>query len=350
MKKFKILFIIIASITTFTSCEVEFSPNDNWKDIPVVYCILDQDEDTTYVRVQRCFMGEGNQLLFAQIGDSINYPQGALTVIMEEWASWKDDAGHYHAMGSKPLRVYNFDYDVTYKDDGIFYSEGQPVYKAFTRGLLDTASIYFLKVIKNATGDTIASSETVLIRGNMRLFDPNNTTKFNFSGAVGNRTCNIKWSNMSEARKYQPVIRFWYYDLIVDYSVTPWDTTITPGYVDIPGNVIKSNMRDLTYSTKLEENKFLATIESALKGSDVKRFIIDTVQVYILCCDEDLSAFIYANNPQGTLSHDPFTYTNIEGGLGIFAARRRNINFKVATPNSPNTDYIKNLKALNVGF
>lgn len=349
MKIFRIFPIIIAAAVLFASCEVEFSPNDNWKDIPIVYCLLDQDDDTTYVRVQRCFMGEGNQLQYAQIGDSINYPQGAITVIMEEWKTQRDNDGTYRVTGSAPIKVYNFEYGVmSNKDSGMFYSEGQPIYKSYTKGMFDTASLYRLKVIKNATGDTIAKSETMLVRGNMMLKKPN--ISFDFVGAQGNRTCDLEWTSLTNARQYQPIVRFWYYNLYIDESVTPHDSTFERNYVDIKCNVVKSNMREALYNTKLEESKFLANIKTALKDEECKRFIIDTVYIYIVSCTEDLAAYLYASNPLNSLSQDPFTYTNIDGGLGVFAARRQHIFFKMKTPSAPASNYIKQLKALDVGF
>lgn len=343
--------IAILALLFFASCEVEFSPNDNWQNIPVVYCLLDQDDDTTYVRVQRCFLGEGNQYRFASVSDSINYPQGALTVLMEEWNTWVDNDGGYHRYGDNPRNIYHFDYTlITNKDSGVFYNTVQPIYACPTRNMLDTACIYCLKVIDNATGDTIAKSETMLIRGTMQLQNPNNVTLFQFSGVSGNKTCDIKWTTIRDARQYQPIIRFYYRDFIIDRSHLPWDTTITPHYIDIPCNVVKSNMSERICSTKLEQNSFLSYIRRALEGDTCNKNVMDTVDVYILCASEALSAYLYATHPMSSLNQEPFVYTNIEGGLGVFAARRRHIFFRVGTPISSVSDYIKQLKELGVGF
>ena len=67
MKTVRIIAILILCVCSFVSCEVEFSPNDKWTEIPVVYCVLDQDDDTSFVRVQRCFLGEGNQYRYTGI-------------------------------------------------------------------------------------------------------------------------------------------------------------------------------------------------------------------------------------------------------------------------------------------
>ena len=348
MKK---VFFAILTLFAFASCEVEFSPNAEWRETPVVYCLLDQDEDTTFVRVQRCFLGEDNNYHYAAIADSINYPQGALTVIMEEWNGQTDADGHMYRAGNAPRRVFGFDYqEMLNKDSGLFYNTIQPVYACPTAGQLDSTCVYRLRIIKNSTADTIAQAETSLVYGDMRLTKPNNVTLFQFAGSSGSKTCEITWSAISGARQYQPIIRFFYRDFIVDQSTIPWDTTITPHYLDIPCNVVKSNLRDPFFTTKLEQNYFLSTIKSALQENVCNRNVIDTVLVFITCCSEPLAAYIYASHPGGAFNQEPFTYTNIEGGLGVFASRRRHIQFTVGTPIPAASNYIKALHELGVGF
>ena len=349
----RLVFVVVGllAVSVFSSCEVEFSPNDQWRETPVVYCLLDQDEDTSYVRVQRCFLGEGNQYVYAAEPDSLYYPQGSIAVFVEEWDCWTDRNGVTHRSGSAPRRVFNFDYRLmSDKDTGVFFNAFQPVYACHTGGMLDTNRLYRLRVVKTATGDTIASSETRLIRGNMTLTHPNNVTLFQFAGTSGSKTCLFAWSSLREARQYQPIVRFWYRDFTIDYNTWPWDTIISRHYIDIPCNVVKSNMRDPSLNTRLDQNYFLSVIRSALEHDSCNRNIIDTVDIFITCCSEPLAAYIYAGNPAGSLNQDPFTYSNIDGGLGVFAARRRHIVFRVGTPVSAVSNYVKSLKELGVGF
>ena len=343
------LFVFISGL--FASCEVEFSPNDTWREIPVVYCLLDQDDDTSYVRVQRCFLGEGNQYQFASVGDSINYPQGALTVFIEEWNAQMDANGNVVRSGASPRRVLPFDYtEVINKEEGLFYNTVQPLYVCATAGTLDSSYIYVLKVIKNSTGDTIAKSETRLVYGDMQLIKPNNVNIFRFSGVAGSKVCEISWTALEEARQYQPVVRFFYRQFMVNYNVVPADTTIVRHYIDIPCNAVKSNMRDRSFSTKLEQNFFLSEIKRNIVDSTSNKNIIDTVQIFVNCCGEPLAAYIYAGSPAGSLTQDPFVYTNIEGGLGVFAARRCHISFLAMTPASGADNYVRAIKELNIGF
>ena len=333
----RILFLILVAVL-FASCEVEFSPNDSWREIPVVYCILDQDEDTTFVRLQRCFLAEGDQRAYFTNRDSLYYSQGAVKVQMEEW---KTD-------GSAPSKVYDFDYMEAGKDDGDFYSDNAPLYVCRTAGQLDSSCLYRLRVVRNATGETIATGETRLVSGQQGLIHPNNAQSFQFSGNT--KDCLIEWSLMEQARQYQPIVRFHYRDFVVHYDHTPVDTTITYHHIDIPGNNVKSSMNESSLSTRMDMNYFLSTVRNNIKDVTVPKNIIDTVDIFIVSCTEPLAAYLYANHPAGGISQEPFEYTNIDGGLGVFAARRRHISFKISTPNSSVSLYVRALKELGVGF
>lgn len=334
-----------------TSCENEFSPNGEWQDIPVVYCILDQDDDTTYVRVQRCFLGEGNMYQFAAVADSNYYPVGSIAVRMEKWRTWRDNAGQVHAAGDSPESVFNFDAYQTSHSDGIFPSGMQPIFVCNTAGQLDSGYLYRLFVTKTSNGDTLAQAETQLITGRLRLMQPNNQTKFNFTGAAGNKWCDFTWTTLDNGRQYQPVVRFYYRDFIVDHSQGVPDTTITDHYIDIPCNIVKSSMNHASsvLTTRLSQSTFLSELSANITDT-VNKNIVDTVDIYMRCCTEDMAAFMYSNSPSNSINQDRFLYTNINGGLGVFAARRTHIYFTVSTPAAQTSDYVKSIKALGLGF
>lgn len=66
-----------------TSCETDFQLEGEWKDIPVVYSFLSEQDTAYYVRVERAFLEiGGNAVDIAQIPDSIYYAPGEVTVTL----------------------------------------------------------------------------------------------------------------------------------------------------------------------------------------------------------------------------------------------------------------------------
>ena len=148
----KLLFFL-PLVFSFAACEVEFSPNAEWKNIPAVYCLLDQDDDTTWVRVQRCYLTEGNIYDYGLVSDSINYPQGSITVSL---LAYRDGI----------LRdSMAFQYTERGMDSGLFAHTNQPLYWCETRSRLREDCSYVLNVRNAADGTLLATTDPVsLIR------------------------------------------------------------------------------------------------------------------------------------------------------------------------------------------
>lgn len=331
------------------SCNVEFSPNAEWKEIPVVYCVLDQADDTTYVRVQKCFLGEGDSRQYTQIMDSTNYPEGSLTVRMVERLAYSDDNQIMHPYGDAN-QVFDFEYKLlSNKPEGDFYAPGQPVYVCRTAGKLSPLRVYELYVIKNATGDTIARSSTSLVAGNLESLTAGNGV-FQFSGTEGSKVCQLKWNGFPRARRYQPMVRFYYRDFVVNWNGSTYDTITTDHHLDIPGFAMKSTPNSAVETYNFPQSRFLNIIKDALVGDTLNKNVIDTVDIYMYACSEDLAAYIYSNQASTSINQNEFVYTNIEGGLGVFASRRTHLYKRFETPGAANSQYKKALKALDVGF
>src|ERR1700722_992454 len=72
-------------ILLFIACNNKLNIDAPYKDITVVYGLLDQNDSAHYIRINKAFLGIGNALTMAQQYDSINYPTGTLTVILKDF-------------------------------------------------------------------------------------------------------------------------------------------------------------------------------------------------------------------------------------------------------------------------
>ncbi|MCR5424866.1 MAG: hypothetical protein K6E93_08970 [Bacteroidales bacterium] len=337
----------------FASCKVDFSPNASWRETPVVYCVLDQDDDTTYVRVQKCFLGEGNQYGYTTIYDSINYPPNALQVRLLGWRASRG-AGNVLTIASgqsAPVQVLECNYMEIVKPSGVFNADCQPVYCCRTQGLLDTSLVYQLVVLKRATNDTLATAVTSLVGGladeNNLLVQPTSMHGFQFT----NKNCRLEWRALARARKYQPVVRFYYNDFIRTFNGTTYDTTIIRHYLDIeyPEKAPAAN-ENTTVIRMLDQQTFLSSLRNALLGDTVNKIIVDTVDIYIRACQEELSNYLYSQTNSNSINQNDITYTNINGGLGVFSSRRNHLYVRRLTPASGQSSYKKAIKELGLNL
>src|SRR5258708_36319295 len=66
---FAFLFIILS----LAGCKQDFDVTSSYKEVPVVYGLLNQLENTHYVRIQKGYLIKGNAYVAAGVADSIYY-------------------------------------------------------------------------------------------------------------------------------------------------------------------------------------------------------------------------------------------------------------------------------------
>ena len=113
MKKTVISFY--SFLILLISCSTDFELNAPYKTIPIVYGLLDQSQDTQFVKINRSFLGYGNNVNYAAINDCTEFNN--VIAVLEE----------YNEFGSmidqdtlRELMVGNL-------DQGIFYEDSQKV-------------------------------------------------------------------------------------------------------------------------------------------------------------------------------------------------------------------------------
>lgn len=303
MKYIPRLLLAALLLPLFTSCEVEFSPNADWKNVPVVYCLLDQDDDTSWVRVERCHLSNEGVMAYGQDPDSINYREGEISVAILAYE------------GDQLRDSIPFAYTLRQRDTGTFAGGMQPVYFAETRGRLRDNYDYFLS-IRKADGTKLASSSAVrLIQydRSKKLFSYLKNNKFGFYDIDGTSSanCKISWDLLPHARIYQPIIRFYYR---VDEETR---------YVDLPCSRVVPVYAASSASANYSRYTFLDDLRTALAHDTASRKeYLKRVDIYLTCCTEDLNTYMSTVGASSDLTQGRETYSNIQGGVGIFAARR----------------------------
>lgn len=338
MKRLYFVLSALLIMCTLAGCEAEFSPEGDYSEQMMVYCLLDKNSDTTFARIERCFLGKGNAVEYARNKDSIYYKNGDLDVKL--YAYTLDDTNN-------AKKTYSFAYTTRAKNDGTFFADGNtPIYYCVTKNELQNYSFYKL-VIKNLKTGVVVSSSTYMVDE----FEVT-SSDLRFQAANANSTNHLEdfkdihWSGYSnnsateqnKAKFFQMDIVFYYGKNgtnVVDSVSMPILSRAVSGTTQ-QDNFVRITINDLVYKIREELSK---KGQNTIKPTATHNFVI---KVY--GSNKDMADYMSANNAaQTALNYKPM-YSNINNGYGLFASR--NVAFKVIDQSNISTNFWIELKKL----
>jgi hypothetical protein len=308
MRYLKFVFTTLVFLPLLYACNKELNVNADWKEITVVYGLLNQNDSVHDLKITKAFLGPGNALDFAKIPDSNNFPN-KLNVWMEEWAD-KDS-----------IRTFVFDTitDTTkLAGDSIFYYPDQLIYQ--TAGILDVDHTYKLFIRNGQTGTEI-TSQTGLIHPFSIDKPQGSPAKASF---IPGKLSPVQWNSAKNGRRYQLVIRFHY----LEY---PKGDTSQANKKDMYLDWLvfsKIQSLDLQGGTKMDYNISGDAFYIVLGGKipvdpAVSRTARDVEYIFSVASD-DLNTYMEVTEPSNTVVQERPAFTNITNGIGLFASRYDN--------------------------
>ena len=327
MKKYIIISILFSSLLVFNSCETDFDINANYKDVTVVFGLLDQDS-TTYIKINKAFLGEGNALIMAQIEDSSNY-QNQLNVTIEE-----RDSSNNH------LNTFNLDtVTITNKEEGIFYNPYQILYK--TDAPLNEDNIYKLRILN---GEKEITSETKLVNDFNMIKPRMGGTYVKFTETSQSA---VEWESAKNGKRYEVVIRFNYKEKFIDQADTvckhiDWVLGTAKSSKTIGGEEM-----DMIY---FGESFYLLCAQNIPYDDQsiedkVHYRLPSNVDFIISVAGEDMNTYMEVNEPSSSIVQDKPEFTNINNGIGVFSSRYQKTRSKLLKSES-----VAILQELNIKF
>ena len=289
-----LLFIVAVAGLLVTSCSNKVDLYASYKEIPIVYGLLDYQDDTTWIKITKAFLGPGNALEFAKDPDSSNYPN-------------KLDVALIGRKNGTDLPPISFD-TITIHDkkagDSVFFFPNQLMY--FTTEKLDPEAEYTLKVnIKNKT----LSSKTKLVQ-DFHITYPVRTISFTSDKEV-------KWNSTVNGKRYEVVMLFHYQELLQGSSDTLNKTILWHLGSKTSLNTTGGEQMAEGYSG----SNFYKFLDNNLENiPNVQRWT-GNIDVIVACASQDLDTYIQVNNGSTGLLQEIPTFTNIEGGMGLLASR-----------------------------
>ncbi len=304
MRKYLGYSLIISFAIFCFSCKTDFNPNATYQDITVVYCLLNQNDSITYIKINKAFLGDANAYVMAQNPDSSSYGNN-LEVKMEE------------LINTTVSNVFTFDTTTVYnKEPGIFYAPNQVLYKCITAHLLDPTKRYRINIKNKLTGKVITSTTTLVNSFTITAPDPN-AYYIDFTKTMKK---SILWTSAVNGRRYQAKFRF-------NYSETNTANITTQKYVDWIFPDVKS--ADLVGNSPMSTDYYGTQFYQVLKSNIpvdpniIKRTPI-IIEMQITVAADEFSTYLDVNAPTSSIAQVRPEYTNITNGIGIFSSRYDN--------------------------
>ena len=322
MKKLFLSLSLLASLVCFNACTTKVDLYADYKDIPVIYGLLNATADTNFIRINRAFSGSNDTHINANevalIADSSNYP-GKLKAYIVEYQS---GYGNQYLPTGDTLMLDTM--TKQNKEEGIFYSPSQKVYyttekEKFANNNGHHKYKYRLFIFKD--NDTI-SAETGLVAGeDFKIV----TTSLHFEAEPTDKSSKIKFTTADNAVFYDVKFIFTYHESLNGGPMVDKQVSYSCGAKELSG----LNTENGVYFFSYGNNVLFNLLESAIGGDTVynvnhpnvvRYFDKHPVQIKLSAGGDELYNYIQVNSQAGFSQAIP-DYTNVSGGYGVFSSR-----------------------------
>lgn len=304
------------ALAGITSCSTDVDINAPYQTTAVVYGFVEPVADTQIVKVNRTYLGDGNNAEYAAINDStmFNSVVGTVDKILNGTVQESYDL--------QELWVSNL-------DDGIFYTDSQLVYYWLPTSGIDADATYKLNLVINE-GEKKVSAETGVVgfvdfkqTFKNKVINTNGVAFANTS-SVGQSVYNdlaIEWGVATNGKRYQVKLVFNYEEhTATDTTMKSISTTL--------GSIV-GQTSDVAFFQSYNGENFYSFIANRLADdpneSNIIKRVAHGVEFHIVVADENLHTYMEVNEPATGLVNERPIYTNITNGYGLFASRNTTV-------------------------
>ena len=329
----KLLAVIAIFLLLFISCDTDFNVNADWEEVTVVFGLLDQSQDTQYIRINKAFLGNQDAYQMASVSDSLNYSREDLEV--------KIQRVKYSGSDLNVLDEVVLDDTVMYKDEGVFASDDNLVYFFKTDNFLVEDKKFLLTITNLSTGQVV-SSETNLIHDLSLMSSFNNPAyKMGFYNQSGDFSATtIEWTHAQNAAIYEVT-------MFLNYTEYGQDTivkTISKVFPIIP----YSGSSEM--SQKINGEEFFNFIANAVEGNGNVNRRVNNIDLLFSAGTTELQTYINLNQPPTGIVQERPVFTNIDNGIGIFSSRYNKLQENISITNTTKEAISFHLDSLNFIF
>ena len=326
MKIKNLLFLILPLLF---SCETDFDVNANWKDVTIVYGLIDPNNDDQLIKINKAYLGQGDAIQMASISDSTNYDPSNLIVKIHRVREQVFNT--YDTLSTVVLTDTVLD-----KDDGLFSTDDNIIY-TFKKpsSFYNTNSIYVLEIFNLSSGLKVTSETEIINSFSFESLNPSFEWGL-YNGELADslrfRTKNIEWQNSNNGVIYQLDILINYLENGIVNSLS-WSQPLV--------EYSSGNM-----SLKIKGDQFFQFLENNLDNNTTKQFL--NLDLVMTIGAQDLKTYIDVNQPFSGIVQERPVFSNIDNGVGLFSSRYTYDDIKGIELTNSTLNYMIN--DLDLGF
>ncbi len=315
MKRFALM---LGAAATFWGCSTDLDINAPYKDITVIYGLLNMRDSVHYIKINKAFLGEGDALTFAQIADS------------NEWADADITSAKVHRVVNG-ARTESFDLTPTVvsgREPGVFYGPDQKVYtfsETYTGSIsqggqnipiyLNPDWDYDVEVV--VKGSTVSARTTIVNDFSFQGIDQNLGQDINLVSGSGFSNYELNWTSSQDGKRYVADYRFNYRE------IRGADTSELLSFTQRLGTVVRtSSGPSQPMAVNLSGEQFFSAIANQVTPDPtVTRRLFLGVDFLVSVANEEFHTYLTLSEPVSGIIEDRPSYSNITNGFGIFGSR-----------------------------
>ena len=289
------------------SCTPDLDLNAEYKDVTVVFGLLNPSDSSHYVKIYKGFLTDGNAYEVASYLENISYID-SIDVALEEYVN------------NVLIRTITMDTTTSVpKDSGDFAYPVQILY--YTSETLNQAAIYKLKIVNKYTGKVI-TGETPVVNDFVISSPMTSTLNLNIV-----RESFIKFKKASNATAYDIYETFYYFEVDKASGEIVKNGSITR---KINSTMLRSQSAEISQPYK-PSLIFTAIANNIEPDNSVVRYRsgYDCVEMKVWAAEDDYVTYLDVNTQSSGVVIDRNEFTNLvsndNSALGIFSSRNVSI-------------------------
>ena len=360
--------LVLSSIALFASCDNDLQIIADWKDVPVVYGILNAEDSVHYIKLNKAFLGRGDVMMMAQEFDSLHYAGEDVGLrLLEQEKAWIPSENGEGWLTISTIELEPTD-EFDNKPEGAFSSPTQIIYKSDTE--INADALYAAEVYRISSDTLIAYTKNpIAILSPVNITRPNSFSPLTITpnGFVPN----VEWKSIAGGDMYELSMNFNYMEFpnSIEFPESGEADTISLEF-NFQSRLSNNSEGGEKMTQSIDFEQFLNFIATISEDPDydpsLRRLVVgmEAAQVVsgfaithaclnftLLAAGEDLSTYLVLNENSSSLVLDRPEYSNIENGIGILSSRTSDIVESVKITNSSNDEIATNdvTKHLNFG-